>query len=354
MKIILHSIRKALYFLCAGIYFLSGIALAQHDVYLNETQYSFEQINPVNVDEPPRPGTRFGPGPEGWIKLRFTINTDGSTSNIEVLDLMPSAFSSRETIKTVESWTFDPAVIDGNAVDWHNNIVVINFDLPEIPNFSGPQFTSPYNEVQELINEGRLDRAKNMAIANIRKGTYSLHDLGLGNMQLTTVEMQRQDLHLAHQAITRATLPEVTQLTNEELEIALLYRFNIELGLGLFMDALDTYQRRSQLSAIATAEPIHQQVEQLQQALDQGYTLSAKGKILDRDEGWFFIPSRRTFTIANTQGDLDSIEAVCNLRKVSMEYQPDVEWSLPESWGECSLKVMGDRNTTFTFYEFID
>ena len=354
MEFVQRAIRHALYLQCAGFFFLSANTLAQHDIYWNKKSYSFEQINPVSLDEPPRPANRFGPGPEGWIKLRFSINTDGSTSSIEVLDLMPSTFSIRDTIKTVESWTFDPAVIDGNAVDWHNNIVVINFDLPEIPNFSGPQFTTPYNEVQELINDGRLDRAKNQALANIRKGTYSLHDVGLGNMQLTTVEMQRQDMYLAHQAIIRATLPEVTQLTDEELEIALLYRFNIEIALGFYMNALDTYQRRSQLSLIPATEHIHQQVKQLQQALDQGYTLSAKGKILDKNEGWFFIPSRRTFTIADTQGDLDSIETVCNLRKVSMEYQPDVEWSLPESWGECSLKVMGDRNTTFTFYEFTD
>ena len=354
MEFVQHVIRQALYWLCAGIFFLSGTVIAQHDIYWNKTSYSFAQINPLSVDEPPRPANRFGPGPEGWIKLRFSIKPDGSTSNIEVLDLMPSAFSIKDTLKAVESWIFEPAVIDGNAVDWHNNIVVINFDLPEIPNFSGPQFTTPYNEVQELITEGRLDRAKSQALANITKGTYSLHDVGLGNMQLTIVEMQRQDMHLAHQAITRATLPEVTQLTDVELEVALLYRFNIEIALGLFMDALDTYQRRLQLSVIPATEPIHQQVKQLQQALDQGYTLSAKGKILDKNEGWFFIPSRRTFTIADTQGDLDSIEAACNLRKVSMEYQPDVEWSLPESWGECSLKVMGDRNTTFTFYEFTD
>jgi len=65
-----------------------------------------------------------------------------------------------------------------------------------------------------------------------------------------------------------------------------------------------------------------------------------------------FNPSRRAFTIADVVGDLESIEVVCNRNRVSLEYQADVEWSLPDTWGECSLTVWGAKNTSFTFFEF--
>lgn len=325
---------------------------AQGDVFNSADDYQFEQINPVTLEAPEPPSSRVGPGPEGWIKLRFTINSDGTTDNIEILDFMPSAFSRRNTENAVESWTFNPAMVDGEAVEWHNNIVVVNFDLPQIPNISGPQFTTPYAEVEESINEGDYDRAARRASNNLRNSTFTLHDIGLGNIQLAIIEMRREDMHTAHQAITRATIAEVTQLTNEELDVALQYRFNIEVQLGRYMDALDTYDRRAALGMMADDDIMHEQSSQIRDAIDQGFTLNAQGKILDRGEGWFFVPTRRTFAIANVEGDVDSIDVVCNRRIISLEYQADVEWSLPESWGDCSLTVQGNRNTTFTFYEF--
>lgn len=331
---------------------LPPLAVAQGDAYWSNSRYSFEQITPVSLAEPPRPATRFGPGPEGWIKIRFTINADGTTSNVEVLDAMPLEYSVAGAVSTVERWTFEPAIMQDTAVDWHNNIVTVSFDLPEIPNISGPGYTTPYSEVQGLISEDRLDRAARVANDNLRKATYSLHDIGLGNVQLATVEMRREDMHLAHKAIVRATLPEVSQLTEEEMNVALQYRFTIELALNRYMDALDTWERRAALVDIPNDDLMRRQAQQLQDALDQGFTLDAKGKIPDGEAGWFFIPSRRTFTIADVDGSVEAIRAICNRRIVSLEFQPDVEWSLPDSWGECSLSVMGDRNTTFTFYEF--
>jgi len=324
------------------------------DVFTNQEDYSFEQIIPVNLTAPANPGFPIGIGSEGWIKLQFSITADGSTDNIKIIDVMPEGFSTGPAINAVKAWTFQPAILDGTALDWHNNIVVINYDLPEIPNLSGPRFTTPYEEIQELINAGQYDRAERQAVTNLKEETFSLHDIGLGNVQLALVEIRRQDLHQALQAITRATIPEVNQLTIEELDVALQYRFTIELSLGRFMDAINTYELRNEIVEMAEDDTIHQQAEQLQMLLDQNYTLIAKGKILDSNKGWFFIPSLRNFTIADIDGELESIDVVCNRNLATLPFQPDIEWSLPESWGDCSLTINGDMNTTFSFYELQD
>ncbi len=322
------------------------------DVFTGTDDYRFDEIVPLSLVAPPRPTSRFGPGPEGWVVLHFSIMADGSTTNVEVLDAMPETFRSGDVVDAVEEWTFQPAHVNGAAVDWHNNTVVFNADLAEIPNISGPRFSTPYTAVQAMVNEGNLDQAAREAEANLREATYSLHDIGLGNMQLALVQMQRQDMHLAHQAITRATLPEVTQLTTEELDVALQYRFIIELALGRYMEALDSYQRRDELAGIPAGDVMMRQVAEIREALEGDITLGARGKILDRERGWYFIPSRRTFTLGDVTGDLDAIRVVCNQRIATLQYQPDVEWSLPANWGVCSLTVVGARNSTFTLYEF--
>lgn len=341
-------------FACAMLAVTTLPAQAEHDIYLTSDNYRFEQLEPVNLVDPPRPRSRTGPGPESWAKIRFTIQADGSVADIDVLDAMPPTASLRDTVDAVEAWRFQPAMVDGEAVDWHNNIVVVNIDLPEIPNLSGPRFMTPYGTVQDMLAEGKLDRAARQAADNLRDASLTLHDLGVGNVQLAVIEMRRQDMYLAHQAITRATLPEVNQLGDEELDVALQYRFNIELALGRFMDALDTYERRAALVDIDDDDRMLQQVRQITEALDQDYVLQAKASILDKDTGWFFIPSRRTFSIADVDGDLKSIDVVCNRNIASLDFQEGVEWTLPESWGDCTLNVMGNRNTTFTFYEFSD
>jgi tetratricopeptide (TPR) repeat protein len=346
-----HKELPLLALIFVALFYIESVQ-AEDDAFTSTQRYRFSQLIPMSLKEPPRPASRFGLGPEGWIRLRFSINADGSTSNIDVLDVMPNGFPTQDTMATVENWTFTPANVDGEAIEWHNNIVVVNFDLPEIPNISGPRFTGPYSQVQDLINEGRLDRATRQASTNLEESTYSLHDIGLGNMQLAILAMRTENIHEALQHIIRATLPEVNQLTDEEMDIALQYRFNIEVSLGRYMDALDTYERRAALTDISESELMQKQREQILQSLDEGLALNSRGKILDQGTGWFFIPSKRTFSIADVEGRLDTIVAVCNRRIIPLAYQPEVEWSLPQSWGECSLTVNGLRNTTFTLFEF--
>lgn len=340
------------FLLSVGLLFSMQCLPAQMDTYSVSGNYQFQQLVPVNLVAPSKPMSRFGPGPEGWIKLRYSIKADGSVANVEVLDVMPESFPTQDTVRAVRSWTFQPAVVDGSPVDWHNNLIVINFDLQEIPNLSGPGFTTPYSEVQALISNGQYDKAETQSIRNLKDSTFTLHDIGLGNMQLALIEVQRKDFHRARQAIVRATLPEVTELTKEELDVALQYRFNVELALERYFDAMETYELRSRLTDIPADDTMRKQAELITEGLTGDYTVKAKGRILDEDKGWFFIPSQRIFSIADVDGRLENITVACNRRMITLKFQPDVEWELPESWGDCSLSVMGKTDTSFTFYEF--
>jgi len=263
LRVQFHPVFPAAYTCSLILLAVFSLPLMAADRYVNADNHDSEQIRPVELPEPPRPASRFGPGPEGWITLRFTIKADGSVDNIDIIDVMPAEFPVSDTIDTLKSWAFMPAILDGSAMDWHNNILVINFDLPQIPNISGPRFTTPYAEVQALINGGRLDQALRKAGENLKEATYSLHDISLANIQLSTIEMQRQDLHTAHQAISRVTLAQVNQLTTQEMDVALQYRFNIELALGRYVNALTSYERRLDLEILPDDDLMHTQAQQI-------------------------------------------------------------------------------------------
>lgn len=60
----------------------------------------------------------------------------------------------------------------------------------------------------------------------------------------------------------------------------------------------------------------------------------------------------RTFTIAGVDGRIRGMRVACDQTKRRLEYQEDSDWTIPESWGACTLHVNARPGTTFALYEF--
>lgn len=69
-------------------------------------------------------------------------------------------------------------------------------------------------------------------------------------------------------------------------------------------------------------------------------------------KAWTHELTRRTFTIARIFGEIRDLEVECDERDAKLEHEPGIEWTLPESWGACTLVVDATRDTTFALYEF--
>jgi protein TonB len=73
--------------------------------------------SPALVSRPLRPNVRVEPQYprralarriEGYVVVGFTINRDGSTSQLEVLEANPPLVFDRAALKAIERWRFDP------------------------------------------------------------------------------------------------------------------------------------------------------------------------------------------------------------------------------------------------------
>ncbi|NNC77152.1 MAG: TonB family protein, partial [Woeseiaceae bacterium] len=53
----------------------------------------------------------------GWVDVTFTVSTDGSTSNIEVIDSDPGTVFVNAATKAIERWEFEPVVENGELVE---------------------------------------------------------------------------------------------------------------------------------------------------------------------------------------------------------------------------------------------
>ncbi|MCV2885723.1 TonB family protein [Aestuariibacter sp. AA17] len=89
-------------------------------------------------DNEARPIVRVGPkyppdaarnGLEGWVKLSFSINTDGTVINVNIIDAEPARIFNREAKRALSKWKYKPQLIDGKPVMRNGLEVILQFTL---------------------------------------------------------------------------------------------------------------------------------------------------------------------------------------------------------------------------------
>ena len=72
---------------------------------------------PVAAIPPQYPRDALMQGLEGWVRVEFTINPDGSVSDARVVDANPRrGIFDREALRAITRWRFKPKVQDGEAI----------------------------------------------------------------------------------------------------------------------------------------------------------------------------------------------------------------------------------------------
>lgn len=67
----------------------------------------------VRMVEPRFPRRALLGGIEGWVKVAFTVGSDGSVSEPEVLEALPTKIFDRNTLRAVNKWEFRPFLVNG-------------------------------------------------------------------------------------------------------------------------------------------------------------------------------------------------------------------------------------------------
>lgn len=52
---------------------------------------------------------------QGWVKIEFTITTEGTVKDAVVIDAKPSSVFNRAALKAIKRWKFKPLIIAGEA-----------------------------------------------------------------------------------------------------------------------------------------------------------------------------------------------------------------------------------------------
>lgn len=286
---------------------------------------------------------------EGWVTVRYTVKADGSTDDVRVVDVAPIGYAGEKAaVEAVEDWTFEPARVDGEPVDWYNNVSAVVFDAEGEATASDP-FIQGYMGIVQQLQQGEVEAARTR-LDGLRPNATRLVEIGLIEMQAAAVLAGTGDVSGAYEAIRRATDERVPVLEGEDLAGALIVRYDIERELGYFGNALETYERIVSLVELPDDDPVAASAALIRQAVDSGAAIMIPGQV--NREPWVHEPTWRTFSLTEVDGDVRGIDLECNRRKTTLEYVADTDWSIPQSWGDCVVAVNARRNTSFKLVEF--
>lgn len=74
------------------------------------------EVIPIVRVEPQYPRDALLRNIEGWVRLSFTINPDGSVADPRVIAAEPPRVFNREAMRAILRWKFRPRIVDGQAV----------------------------------------------------------------------------------------------------------------------------------------------------------------------------------------------------------------------------------------------
>ncbi|MGY3570181.1 energy transducer TonB [Vibrio paucivorans] len=88
-----------------------------------------QQAMPLYRVEPRYPAKALKRSMEGYVIMKFTIDSTGRPTDIEVVEANPRRVFEREAIRALQKWKYQPKVIDGKAIAQLNQSVKLEFKL---------------------------------------------------------------------------------------------------------------------------------------------------------------------------------------------------------------------------------
>jgi len=87
-------------------------------------------IIPLQRIAPQYPRKAASEGIEGYVKLQFIVNSDGSVREAKVVEAKPRGIFDAAAIAAALRWKFKPKVVDGKPVE-QKGVQTIDFNLGE-------------------------------------------------------------------------------------------------------------------------------------------------------------------------------------------------------------------------------
>ncbi len=296
---------------------------------------------------------------EGWFRLGFTIDADGTTKDVVVLDQVGSPSMAKAARTSVARWKYKPATQDGQAVEQYANTAEILFRAQHVGNSPvHDAAVAKYDEGRTLAGAGKY--AEGIAVLEQTFALpLTLYEQAKVSFALAFAYEKSKDTPRALAHIRHALIEGGSFLEKAVVPAAHRMRLRIEVANGNYHYAACA----PPLPASDKFDPTGWDRKETQRIVDEALTKLSNTKPLSVDatltaratggEGgiWEHHLSRRKFKFANFIGRVNEFRLSCTRQLMNSPVSETEQWSVLPSAGPCVLRVYGEVGAAFKLIE---
>lgn len=315
---------------------------------------AFEPAKRTHAPELKPPANQAGAGVEGWALVCVTVKVDGTTADPRVIDVSPNLEFAEPGKKASEGWKFRPAKLDGEPVEVGG---VCGIQLFTVGSPISEKTTQRLAEATKLIEDDEFDDADRLLKGLEADGPLTLKQAAQLQLLRYRLAAHAKDEPTAVAAVQRASIGDGRFLSEDDAVNALGAKFHGWVNQRRYREALELFALFESLPGGAKPMVQHgataKELRDLRTS-DKSFTVPAEIRpALAADGGFFrYRPFRRELGVRNLEGKIEALVLECDLRTMRLDYQEDVSWKIPKSWGECVLYAEGEPGTSFELIEY--
>jgi hypothetical protein len=127
---------------------------------------------------------------------------------------------------------------------------------------------------------------------------------------------------------------------------ALISQLSLQVKRKDYGSALDTWTILERVAPEATRKQLQPTIDQLNAVRSSDEVVTTPGQ-MDKGTRWYSRLFKKRFSIALASGAVSEIKLRCQQRYVFFKYEPDIQYTVNPSAGECFIEVVGAPGTTF-------
>jgi len=311
---------------------------------------SWTDVRMVDIEAPRFPRSAVQRGMEGWVRLGFTVNENGRTEDVRVIDAGEDSSMhgtmERAAMKVVEDWTFEPATVDGEAVAREGEQTIA------FPLYAGNAVPSGYLEIwregSEALEQGDLGVTAE-AIEDL-EGRYLLRNTERLYLTVLKARYERAAGNAGEaQRLVKRALRQYDDHMNAPAFEASLLRDAMDLAAEQkdYVAALERYEKLVDAHEVSEDDPVQAAAERLRDRLDGPDTLVREAELqpCERCDGDLWRTSwrlnRQLFSLALDGEAPQRVTVRCRPVEIDLSWAPERRWHLEGQLADCTVSVYG-------------
>jgi len=331
-----------------------GALFVSSSVDAQETDLLIEEIKrgaPITRDSPRFPIKAARRGQEGWVTVSYVIGKDGKVNSAIVDDSSNGKVFNKATLNAVNSWIFAPTTVNGKAIEQCKNKIRMEFLLPGEKAGARRKFVGRYNNILSLIDDKDFESAKESIDKLKRKGAWNLYE----DAWLTSLEVKYYH-QLGDESGEIIALEQLSFGAREYLDPNqalnhLIRLFSLNVDRKLYVDALRVV---NSIKKLDTKDLVYSKLKVTSDKIED-FIATGGNYVVESNMGddgvWRYDLARQSFGFKSDTTQLRKLDVRCENKHLTYAIAGNSVWTVPKSYGKCSIYVYGDDNATISLVE---